>query len=279
MLKTATAALLMCCTGALAGPSGTCSTAGAQACSTDGATTQTVAAQSCATACPTEGASIQTVAGEPGTCSTQAAGACQTACDASAMAAAIPAMNYKVGDEVMTCPVSASQAAEAHHTAMHYLVSGVAFENQYEAMEAHTAALNDFVDGATRVSFDVNGEKVCCPVMAADKCAATGATMRYRVGPATFDSAEEAVRAAAMAYGAAQTVAMTYAVGDETTTCSASAGAMAQSCSGKVEYVVNGERTACAMTAAHMLAEARAQAAVQALTAQMQPAQTQTAQG
>lgn len=100
---------------------------------------------------------------------------------------------------------------------------------------------------------------------AGQMCEKTGQAMKYRVGPAVFDSAEEAVKAAAMAYSMARSVAMSYEVDGKTTTCSKTAAKM---CNGKAEamtYVVGETKTHCNVQADHMLASERVSKALEAL--------------
>ncbi len=177
----------------------------------------------------------------------------------------IPAMAYNVNGETTTCSKTAAAMCEKSGSAMAYVVNGQTFENESDAMAAHTAALNAKLDSMTRVSFVVGGENIECPMTAGAACEKTGQAMQYRVGPAVFDSAEEAVKAAAMAYGMSRSVNVSYEVDGKTTTCSKTAANM---CKGKGEamtYVVGETKTRCNMQADHMLASERVSKALEAL--------------
>jgi phosphopantothenate synthetase len=117
----------------------------------------------------------------------------------------------------------------------------------------------------TRVSFVVGDEKIDCPMTAGQMCEKTGQAMKYRVGPAVFDSAEEAVKAAAMAYGMAQSVAMSYEVDGKATTCSKTAAKMCNGKAGAMTYVVGQTKTRCNVQADHVLASERVSKALEAL--------------
>ena len=114
-----------------------------------------------------------------------------------------------------------------------------------------------------RIQYVSGDECVACPEKAG-KMAKEG-KLQYRVGPATFDCAESAIRASVMAYNAAQQVKMEYAVGEQTTTCSVSAGQMADKAGCSVEYVVNGQHTKCKTSADYMKTLAAVENALKAL--------------
>lgn len=249
----------------------------------------------CARAC--ESASLQKVANEPkGECPLQCDGAKGAAvqsvayagpeggaCDKSACAegekdcaqacnepckleCSAPAMTFKVGDETMACGETAKKVAAEHHGAVHYVVNGDEYSDEAEARAAHMAAMERYLDSLTHVSYSVGGEHLECPMSAASACEKTGAKMQYQVGPMVFDSADEAIKAAAMARGALQQVAMSYEVEGKATQCSMEAKTMAESCASKsMTYVVNGHKTECAETAKYMLTEAKVHAAVGAI--------------
>lgn len=266
------------CTGECSGPAEAC-------CSKTDAATMTVAApaegaSSCGADCPMTGAAggaaVMAVSDEScsATCASASSceSACETACDGAASAtsfvAYMPKMTYKVGNESMTCSKMAGSKAAEQKTHMHFVVAGHEYDDQAEAMVAHGKQLETMMMDLVRIQYAVNGECVACPTEAhakADSCETQ--RLQYRVGPATFDSAEDAIKASIMAYNAAQNVKMEYAVGEDTTTCSTSAGMMAKEANCKVEYVVNGKRTNCSKSAAYMKTLASVESALKALEA------------
>ena len=175
-------------------------------------------------------------------------------------------MTYKVGNQTMTCSKMAGAKASEQHTHMHYVVNGVEFDDHAQAMIAHAKQLEAKMMDLVRVQLAVNGECVACPDSAkamADSCESK--KLQYRVGPATFDNAEDAIKASIMAYNAAMSVKMEYAVGESTTSCSVSAGEMAKANNCSVEYVVNGQRTGCKTSAGYMKTLVSVQNALKAL--------------
>lgn len=199
---------------------------------------------------------------------------CTTTCDGSAKTPAVslvsfmPKMTYNVAGENTCCPKAAAAMASEKHDQIHYVVNNVSYDTKAEAMGAHMKQLNAYMMDLVRIQYAVDGECVACPTAAKELASACESKkMQYKVGPATFDSAEAAIAASVMAYNAAHNVSMTYAVGDETTTCSVSAKEMAQKANCSVEYVVNGQRTNCAKTAGYLKTVASVESALKALEA------------
>ncbi len=178
---------------------------------------------------------------------------------------AMPVMGYSVGEKTTTCSKTAKAMASESGSTMGYVVNGRSYESKMDALAAHTAQLNSTLESMTRVSFVVGDKDIECPMSASAACEKTDQAMRYRVGPAVFDSAEEAVRAAAMAYGMSKSVAMTYEVDGQTTTCSKSASAMSESCGKGMKFVVGGATTKCDVQADNLLASERVSKALAAL--------------
>lgn len=243
----------------------------------------TVAAEpkgSCEAACPMMGgAAVQTVAlkadekaAKTGPCAEKACTdmaecepKCKTECATTSLVSAMPVMMYQVGEKTMACSMTAEGNACSANP-VKYVVNNVAYETKAEATAAHIAAMEAYLDSLTHVSYNVGGETMDCPVGAAKACEKAGKAMAYQVGPLTFATAEEAVKAAAMARAAMRHVAMTYEVEGQATACSMQAKSMASACSTKsVKYVVNGKKTACETSAAAMLVQARCEAATQAI--------------
>lgn len=242
-------------------------------------------AQACQTTCATAGAqaAVTQVAGEGAVCSEadkaaciakgeECATACATACEGEPNAAQaslvgyMPKMTFKVGDESTCCPKTAAALAKKSNDHVHYMVNNVSYDDKAEAMGAHAKQLHNYMMDLVRIQYAVNGECVACPDSAKAMAAScTSKNLQYKVGPATFDSAEAAIKASVMAWNAAKNVSMQYAVGDEVTTCSKSAGAMADKASCSVEYVVNGQRTNCSKTAKYMQTVASVESALKAL--------------
>lgn len=191
-------------------------------------------------------------------------------CLKSVMSKELPGMRYVVGESKTSCSKTAKKMANEHGMTVSYEVAGSEYHCPSKAKQAHTEQLAKYLDGMTRVSFVVAGEKTGCPQHAAKMCSESGKKLQYRVGPAVFDSAEEAVKAAAMAYGAMHHVAMGYSVDGKATGCAKSADAMAEKKSCSVQYVVGEQKTGCSVTAKNMLTMAKIEAALAAIDASRQ---------
>src|SRR5690606_15897970 len=106
-----------------------------------------------------------------------------------------------------------------------------------------------------------------CPDGASKACS-EGKTMKYRVAGRDFDSAEAAVRAAAMAYAASRQVSLNYTVNGECAgSCEDTAKAKSVASAQPVVYRVGDKETRCDVQASVMLAIARIEAAVTAVQA------------
>lgn len=224
----------------------------------------------CATACDGAKSACDTGAAITNVALTADEAECATACPstkaANVLAASMPGMSYRVAGNDTNCSYSAQAMASEHNKPMHYVVSNVAYETEGEAKVAHEAAMMTYADSLTRVVYNVNGKTMNCAESASKACeSACSSEVKYQVGPVIFENAEDAVRAAAMAYSAMQSVAMTYAVGDETTQCSTDAANKASSCTSPMQYVINGESTTCKKSAGYMLTRERVAAAMNAV--------------
>ncbi len=254
-----TAAMLSLTTLATAGPGCSQPPGADKAGAADVKTTAASDAKACGSGgCSTDAAQ----ASAPSCCSKGAGNAAQ-----ASLVSFMPKMAYKVGDETTTCSKTAAALADKAGSSMTYVVNGVEYTDKIEAMAANDKQLESYLMDLCRVQYVVDGRCVTCPIEAREMTADGSRPLQYKVGPAVFDNAEDAIKASVMAWNASHKVAMEYAVGDKTTTCSKTAGAMADKAGGKIEYVVNGQRTGCAKTAKHMQMMARVQAALKAVEA------------
>lgn len=221
----------------------------------------------CSTPCKGEQVAVQNVAmtTEAKDCSAPCSEAKVAACTDSKSGMATPAMAFQVGDTTVHCPVSAKAMASEQKSEMKFVVDGVTYQTEAEAKVAHMISMERFTESLTRVALVVNGETVeCAEKAAACKTACASTTVQYQVGAVKFDNAEAAVRAAAAAHAAMQSVKMSYAVNGEATNCSVDAKAKSTSCGSPVEFVVNGTKTDCDKTAKYLLTRERMAAAVAA---------------
>ena len=205
----------------------------------------------CSKGCELGGASVQKVSLDGAACS----GVCP-------LEAAMPVMLMKVGNETTSCSMTAEKMCEKTGAKMAYVVNGAEYDCPVKAKAAQQQAMAAYLDSLTHVSYSVGGECMECPMSASMACEKSGQALKYRVGPMEFDDAADAVRAAAMARGMVQQVAMTYEVAGEKTGCSVQAGEMAAAQSGSIVYVVNEKKTECSETAECNLTEAKVMAAI-----------------
>ncbi|HZW09732.1 MAG TPA: hypothetical protein VFF69_07495 [Phycisphaerales bacterium] len=176
----------------------------------------------------------------------------------------MPAMHFVVGDKETCCPEEASQLVSAGGSQMQYKVANVTYTDQAEAGKAYAAELEHYLDRMTRVSFVVGEDCCCCPFEAEKLSESSGQPVKYKVGNTVFECPEKAIRAAALAYGQAQQVKMSYAIDGQPTECQETF-AKAKSCTTtKAAYLVAGKETQCEVEAACLLVTARIEAALAA---------------
>ncbi len=170
-------------------------------------------------------------------------------CPVSAAMGCLPKIEHRVGDQVTPCADTAKKLASEGGQPIEFLVAGKAYATEQEAFAALVTETETFVAGFAEVG-------ATCP--------ATGKT---KVAGKDFSCADSAGKYAGVAKAAMEKVAMTYAVGDEKTTCAVTAGKVAEAKGDKIQYLVGGEQTPCELTARLKLAQAKYKAAVQALAA------------
>lgn len=221
--------------------------------------------KACATACSSAAVTAVAAAGDK-TCSSSCKGDTAEASTTS-LVSAMPRMTYRVNGKDTCCPKTAGEMA-ASPADIHYVVAGAEYDTRAEAIEAHSAQLQRFMMDLVRIQYAVDGECVACPDAAKKMAAACESKkVQYKVGPAVFDTAEQAVAASVMAYNAAQKVNMEYAVGEQTVTCSIKATEMADKAHCSVEFVINGQRTKCSKEAGYLKSIASVESALKALEA------------
>jgi hypothetical protein len=93
-----------------------------------------------------------------------------------------------------------------------------------------------------------------------------GVPVRYRLATFTFNSQEDANKAAAAAKNAAQNVAMKMVVDGKDFQCPVSAREFATGANKPVEYAVGDAKTPCETTAKVELAKAKVRAAIDAIS-------------
>ena len=177
----------------------------------------------------------------------------------------VPAMVYKVGDDVLSCPSTAEELARKNGGVVRYVVGGVEYTDRAKALDAYAAALENYVKGVATVQFSVGGRCFANLEDARQRAQQDGSKIRYCVGSYMFDDHEVAKRAAKVAQEAASKVEMNPAVAGQQCCCGTGCAAPCQGTCQKCGCPVGECRTRCRMTARCELAKARIDAARQVL--------------
>lgn len=198
------------------------------------------------------------------TCTKGDAAACAKKCDEKTLAA-MPAMRYKVGDELLCCPKGAEKLAAEKSQKVIFVVDKQEFESEGDAAQAYRKVLDDYLAGMTTVKYVVGDKSTCCAETAATMAKAQNSTVKYQLATYTFDDKAQAEKGAMAAKKAAEQVAMTWSVDGKNYTCPKTAE---QACNGngkKVEYCVGEFKTQCEVTAQVELTKSRILAAARAI--------------
>jgi hypothetical protein len=208
--------------------------------------------------------SCQTVKADGAAGKTCAAKACPTvACPVACCA--MPRFAYKVGEERTCCEKTAGALAEKNGCQMIYCVGDKEYSGRSEADEAFANLLESYLTQITTVRYMVADKCVACPMHARGLAGESGGTIRYCVGTATFDSEEQAQKAAERAREAADKVKMTMQVDGRPYTCDKSAAKACVKTGKQCTYVVGDEfKTQCQVSARVKLASDRIAAAREA---------------
>jgi hypothetical protein len=185
--------------------------------------------------------------------------ACPVAC------CAMPRFAYKVGDERTCCEKTAGALAEKNGGHMIYCVGDKEYSERSKADEAFADLLESYLTQITTVRYMVGDKCVACPMHARGLAGESGGTIRYCVGTATFDSEEQAQKAAGRAREAADNVKMTMHVDGRPYTCDKSAAKACVKTGKQCTYKVgDGFNTDCQIAARVKLASERIAAAREA---------------
>jgi hypothetical protein len=185
------------------------------------------------------------IAGDEGQCDAKCATECK-ACPVTEGMAKLPQLVYQVGDEQACCENSAKSMAKSTGKPIRYVVGK-------ESFECPTAAFTSLVEQT---------EKFVAAYATPKTCEVSGTTT---VAGETLTCPVAAGEVAAKVKKAMDAVAVTYKVGDKTSTCSVEAKALAESTNAKTIFVVEDQETECEMTARLNVARAKYKAALMAM--------------
>lgn len=195
-------------------------------------------------------------------------GECSSTCSEGSKAVAVkmPKMSYKVGDKEVCCMSEASELAKGDKNKVQFVVAGKSYANQGEATDALATALDGFMNEVIAVKYAVGDSCVACPTAAKEMASKDNKKVQYRVASFTFEKQDDAEKAVKVAKEAAAKVEMKMMVGDKCYQCPMSAGDAAKKESKSVEYVVGEKKSCCDKEAKVMLAKARIDAAMKAMS-------------
>ncbi len=176
-------------------------------------------------------------------------------CPIEAALAKLPTIAYKVGDESACCSNSAAALAKKTGKPIEYVVADKSFDNDQAAFTSLVEQTEKFVSEFTTPS----------------KCEVSGATS---IAGKSCSCPVQAEQTVALVKNAADSIAMTYLVGEKSCDCPVEAKEIATQSGEKTIYVVNGEKTECEMTARLNLARAKYKAAVESLVKAEKPTAT-----
>jgi hypothetical protein len=178
---------------------------------------------------------------------------------------AMPVMQYKVGDETVSCPKAAEKLAQEKGAQIIYLVSGKEYSSKSEALKTYADVVEEHLKLVTTVRYMAGDKCVACPREARELAKKSGGAVKYCVAGVVFEDQTKAEQAAKEAAKAAEAVQLTTFVDGKPYTCDKVAAEACQKSGHKAEYAVGECKTNCKITARVELAKARIEAARQAV--------------
>ena len=194
-------------------------------------------------------------------------GGCPVSAKSKAVLASMPAIEYRVGDDVTGCSKSAAAMAEKSGKPLEYVIGKENFKNGGEAIVRLTTLLEETATDMQSVQYVAGGKCGRCPMTAKSVAKSTGTKVAYRVGGVDFDKKEDAQKVAKLVADAVKSVAMTYKVDGKTFHCNKTAGAKCKKSGKKMTYVVGDQETGCATSAKLMQARAKVRKIIETASA------------
>jgi hypothetical protein len=189
---------------------------------------------------------------------------CPLAKRVNAVLVSMPAMTYRVGDDVTGCRMSAERIAKETGRPVGYLVGDDGFTDKGEAVAKLTTLLEEEAEKLQSIQYVVNGRAHSCGMTAKQVAKKAKAGVIYRVGGVDFETAEDAEKALEAVKTAASGVKLAYQVDGKSYCCSKGATAAVKKTGKKMTYAVGDAETPCEKTAKLNLAKARVRAIVEA---------------
>lgn len=259
------------------GKKATTVSAPASPCGKKKATTVSALASPCGKNCDKDccAKGAKTVAGKKGCCgncdkkgkTVAYKGGCHVAAKSKAVLASMPAIEYRVGDEVTGCSKSAAAMAEKSGKPLEYVIGKENFKSEGEAKVRLTSLLEEAATDMQSVQYVAGGKCGRCPMTAKSIAKSTGTKVAYRVGGVDFEKKEDAEKVVKLVADAAKSVAMTYKVDGKTLHCNKTAGAKHKKSGKKITYVIGDQETGCAASAKLMQAQAKVRKIIETASA------------
>ncbi len=184
-------------------------------------------------------------------------GGCPIEAKTKAVLASMPAIEYRVGSEVIGCSKSAAAMAEKSGKPLEYVIGKENFNSEGEAKIRLASLLEEAATDMQSMQYVAGGKCGRCPMTAKGIAKSTGTKVAYRVGGVDFEKKEDAERVAKLVADALKSVAMTYKVDGKTFHCDKMAGAKCKKSGKKMTYVIGDQETGCATSAKLMQAQAK----------------------
>ncbi|MCO6437375.1 MAG: hypothetical protein J5J06_09840 [Phycisphaerae bacterium] len=170
-------------------------------------------------------------------------GSCDGKCDGGckglkAVLTSLPSMQYRVGDQTMSCPKSAAKMAQDSGKSMQYVVADKTFDNRHDALVELASMLEAEAESMQSMQYAVGDEAVQCPMTAKSMAEKAGKPMHYRVAGVDFESKDQAEKAVQLVKDAAANVKISYKVGEKSFCCDKMAGVEAKKTSDSIHYIV-----------------------------------------
>lgn len=177
--------------------------------------------------------------------------------------AAMPAMQYKVGEETMKDSETAEKLAKESGKEMAFVVGEQSFTDMAEATAKLTSALEEYAGSIQTIQFSAGGECSRCPMTAKALAEKNGGKVMFRVAGIDFETKEKAEKAVQLASDAVKAVEMQILVEGAPAHCAVMAE-QAKTAGKKVTYKVGDQESCCKIMAGKLLAEAKIRAIVEA---------------
>ena len=189
---------------------------------------------------------------------------CPLAKKVNAVLVSMPAMTYRVGEEVTGCSMGAEKMAKETGRPVGYLVGDDGFADKGKAVARLTTLLEEEAETLQSIQYVVNGKAHSCKMTAKQVAKKTKAGVIYRVGGVDFETPEDAEKALEGVKTAASGVKLAYKVDGRSYCCSKGAATAVKETGKKMTYTVGDTETPCEKTAKLTLARARVRAIVEA---------------